>query len=93
MNEREKANMIDMNEHEKANMIEELLSLKYDRDFWMTSRSWKDYVHSIGCSFSPLVVKCYQVEDPDSFHSSHTIGTVFVPVEVGFKVLVLGGFP
>jgi hypothetical protein len=76
-----------------AYRLESLLALKYDTDFYMTNKSWHEHLDSIGCSKSPMVVQCYEVEDPDSFHSSHTIESVFVPVEIGLKVLTLGGFP
>jgi hypothetical protein len=79
---------------EKANLIENLLVLKYDRDFYMTTKSWEDYIHSIGCSFSPIVVERYEAYDPDVLgQASGVVRKIYIPLEIGLKVLTLGGFP
>jgi hypothetical protein len=77
---------------EAAEKIESLLALKYDRDFYMTGKSWSDYLESIGC-FSDPHYSFFKVVDPESFHKRGGLTFVRIPEEFAFKVLVLGEFP
>jgi hypothetical protein len=72
--------------------LERLLALKYDRDFYMMMNSWEEYIHSIGCSMSPIFAQRFEVEDPEGF-GMLPLRKIYIPLEIGLKVLTLGGFP
>ena len=76
---------------EAAGKIESLLTLKYERDFFMEKRVWGDYLESIGCFSEPN--SFFKVIDPESYYKSESLQYVCIPEELAFKVLVLGGFP
>ena len=73
-----------------AERVELLLRVKYDRDFYLTGKSWQEYLTSIGClrnSGGPG----FNVSDPEPFYKGEYL--VHIPEELGMKALVLGGFP
>jgi len=77
-----------------ADRLEHLLALKFDLDFYMTTNaiSWEGYVHSIGCSMSPIVTQCFEVEDPEGF-GMLPLRKIYIPLEIALKVLTIGRFP
>lgn len=77
--------------NEAVRRIEDLLWLKYDRDFYMTNRSWEEYLASIGCSRGGRE-EGFQVSDPEEISFKARCG-IQIPEELAIKVLVLGGFP